>query len=507
MLYLNGWSAAFVVCFVLLLNFIPEGARGLVPLAGLASCVVAALFALAMSPFLAPWRAAMMNGRHYLPLSAFLSVGLLAWSVLSFSLVVVGFAASQYGTDPREELLAALDLFLDGLGSRVMGLAWAFGFLVCLLARQVISQHQELVYPEATTWRKLLSGLVVLPYLLLVFEATGVVLQGARLDPSIQAAYQREIRAALEGRNVSMEERVASQLPPDFLAEDSVRKWLGHRRVDRAKLVRLWCRQAARFWGEQEFWNHYQLVALARLAALESLLTDDVPPALAAELAVRSEVILVEHGGVDPTQSHRLYDLRLSSQQWARLIDLALDRNDLLRAAALTDADVRERFVDGAAQVLGSTDYDMDGKLQRKYFQRCAQRRELNRLWQAYQSGKPYPEAGPPLGLQDFKKRYAASLDFDLEAVEHDVAQATFREDLARQNLAYDIVLMELKRLEADGARLPRSWDEFRPEIASVGRAYSDWINLIPSESGVGLRRTEPRSGMALTHTFKTGQI
>jgi hypothetical protein len=508
-LNLNGWWPACAVAYVLMADLLrSSGIAVVLVVATLVSPVIAMLFSLALGPFLCRWRAS-MAGNGYVWASALLSTGLMLWAVLTLSLfrmAVLHFAG--WGTSPSEDFLVALDGNLDGLGYGAVVLAWMSGLVVCLWCRERL-RGEALLYAGAVPWRKALGLVLLVPYGLAGLTAAFTVWQGARLNLGLRSVYAQEIASAVSHKGWSDEKQVEAELPPDFRQQPAVATWIAHdlaKAVDKNAVLKLWCQEAARLWTGPEFWKSPQLLALARLALSRGVLErQDVKPSLRAEVAVRAEVVLIERGGVGPTHSQRLYELKLPALAWSGLVDLALTRTDLLQAASLTDDDVRDRFVQAGARVLSKSDYDMDGNLQRKFFQRCAERAHLNGLWRAYEAGKPYPRKDSPLTLDEFRKHYAASLAFDLNAVDSDISQVTFGEDLARQGLAYDIVLMELKRLEAAKARLPRKWSEFRPEIGALGRAYSDWIELTPVNQGVNLRRTNPRRGVSLTHSFKAG--
>lgn len=512
-LYLNGFCQTFVVCFVLLAALaLADGGTGLIPAACLGAGVVATLFALVASPLLRPWREAMLPGQspgRYLALSALVSASMLLWSVLTLAMMFAGLpyllAGGLYMSPPAEELLPSLDLVLDGSGFFALGLAWLCGQAVCLLTRQAVQEQPSAVsLTRARLSRYLLSALLLLPYFLVLGRAGGALMRGARLDPSLRQAYQSELEPGPGQQALAPKDRLERALPPAFRDSPLVKAWLaGKEPLDRSKLLTLWCEHAARLSGGPKFWDTPSLVALARVADLENIVgAAAVPAPLRAEWMVRSAVILLEWGGSDPTDTHRLYELDLPAAEWERLLDLALARADLAQGASLSDQDVRDRFVDAAARVLTKRDRDMDGKLRRQLFQRSDERAALNRLWQAFQAGKPYPEVSAPPSPESFRQRYASSLGFDLRAVDADISQATFKEDLARQTLAYNIVLMELKRLEAEGARLPGSWDEFRPEVAAIAKAYAEWIELSALDREVTIRRKEPREGMSLTHRF-----
>lgn len=58
-----------------------------------------------------------------------------------------------------------------------------------------------------------------------------------------------------------------------------------------------------------------------------------------------------------------------------------------------------------------------------------------------------------------------------------------------RQTMAEAIVLMEICRLKAAGQAVPTPWSQFRPEIARIGQAYSDWLELRKTDEGPKLIR------------------
>ena len=512
-LYANGWCASFAVAFLMLggLTF-GEGGGGLL-VGSAAACLIATYFSLAVSPFLCRWRAAMRRSAFW-PLSVLLSAGLLLWAALSWCLLLLvtpyAFGAGG-GVSAAESISLSLDRILDGLALTVVGISWVAGMTACLLSQHALSQDPPYVYGGATSWRKALGLVLLVPYLLVLVGAGGVAWRGRQLDPGIEAAYKREIATAL-GQKKGDPEASAGGVPASFLAAAPVQLWLqpkpGQPRLDRKALLRTWCQEAAQLWTGDAFWNKPELIALARLARERHIAgldpeTHGVPAALLAELAVRCEVILVEWGGVDASTTQRLYEMELPANQWAMLVELGLSRTDLTLSAALDDSDVRDRFVNDAARVLSKGDYDMDGKLQRHFFQRSLEREQLNALWQAFQSGKPYPAAGTPPGVDEFRKRYASSLDFDLNAIDADIGQATFSEERNRQTLAYNIVMMELKRLRAEAAPMPQSLDELRPPVAIIAKAYAEWITLKSENGRIFLKQVEPhRNGMSLTHRF-----
>lgn len=510
-LYANGWYVAFSVAFLMLGGLVfQEGGSGLVVGAG-AACLVATYFSLAVGPFLDRWRAALLE-RSYWPRSVALTTGLLFWTAVSWSLLLLGipyaFGVGGGGASALETVLLSLDRILDGLGLTIVGLSWMVGMGACLLGRHALAED-PLVYGGSTTWRKLLGAVLLVPYLLVCGGAAATAWQGRRLDPGIIAAYELEIAASLARKNDDLQ-AITSGVPEAFLQAAPVRQWLHPEvgvKLDRKALLNTWCEEAARLWTGQRFWSTPSLVALARLARDRHIAGLDpeksVPAELLAELAIRSEVVLLEWGGVDVSTTQRLYDMRLSAQTWAKLVELGLSRTDLATSATLDDTDVRDRFVQGAARVLSKSDYDMDGKLQRRFFQRSLERKELNALWRAFELGKPYPPPAAPLGVEAFRKRYSASLDFDLAGVDADIQQATYQEDVDRQTLAYDIVMMELKRLEAEGEPLPRTFEQLRPPVAAIARAYAEWMILKPGPDGVTLKRVDPhRNGMTLSHRF-----
>jgi hypothetical protein len=512
-LYLNGLFQTFVVCFVVLAAMaLTDGGQGLIPLACLTAGVVASLFATVCDPFLRRWRQAMLGGPpqrvRYLVLSALLSLGMLLWSVLSLALLLAAlpYLLTRGATvsPPSEELLPSLDLVLDNTGQLALLVAWLAGWTLCLLTRQAVQQQPVPHTEPPGMMRRLLGLLVLLPYAWTISQAGSALLAGGRLDPSLRQAYQSELQRALEQPGASVEKRLESALPADFREARPVKLWLaGRAPSDRNELLGLWCQEAARLSQAPSPWNSPALVALARLGELHRIAGEGkVPPQLLAEWIVRSQVILLEWGGADPTLVQRLYEMRLPAVEWQKLLDLALARDDLSAGASLSEQSVRERFLETAVRALSKSDYDMDGKLQRQLFQRSRERAVLNRLWQNFQAGKPYPSATKPPSFEEFQRRYAPSLAFDLRAVDADIRQATFKEDLARQNLAYTVVLLELKRRQAAGEPLPTRWDQFPPALAALGEAYADWIELIPTPQGVSLRQREPRGGMGLTHRF-----
>lgn len=511
-LHLSGWwpafSVAFVLCAALLLQ---EGARTVLTIGLSAASLCAGLFTLIVGPFLGRWRASIKGARGHLPISALLCAGLLVWTIVSLAglLILSAIIVSWNGhpPNPAEELLPELDRIIDGVSSSTFVLAWLAGLAACLVGREMV-RDEAVAYSGGSTWRKTASVLLLLPYLWAAQLLLGAVWQGAGLDADLRRAYQADIEAALSHSGDSQETALLDFLPNDFREAPVVSAWLAQKSSSPSKwnkMLKLWCEQAARFWSGDEFWNRPPLVALAQLARGRSIVErSDLRPSLQAEVAVRSEVILVEHGGVGVTHSQRLYEMELPSETWGRLVDLGLSRSDLLRSATLDDRDVRERFVQDSVRLLNQGDYDLDGNPQRHFFERCDERRRLNDLWQSYQASKPYPEPGPPLDRKTFAARYASSLNFDLRGVDHDITQVTFGEEVARQTLAYDIVMMELKRLEAAAAPLPGSWENFRPEIGALGLAYQDWILLAVNDGGVSLRRADPRHGSRLTHSFKS---
>lgn len=513
-LYANGWCAAFSVAFLMLGGLVfQEGGGGLIVGAG-AACLSATYFSVAVAPFLGRWRDAVGTARYW-RLSLALSTGLVLWTALSWSLLVlvVPYAVGVGGgTSPLEAVLLSLDRVMDGLGAFILGLSWLAGLGACGLGRLALSSD-PFTYRGNSLWRRVLGAFLLLPYLMALIGAGVTAWQGRRLDPGIMAAYQTEIAAVLAQKGSEAE---ASGLPTDFIQSGAVRPWLfpGKQRgkLDRKALLETWCREAERLWSGPDFWTKPGLVALARLARDRHIAGVDpekqgVPEALLAEVTIRCEVVLLEWGGVDVSATQRLYDTRLPAASWAKLVELGLSRTDLASSAALNDTDVRDRFVQAAARVLSKSDYDMDGQLQRRFFQRCLERRDLNALWESFESGKPYPASGAPLDVEPFRKRYAASLDFDLLAIDADIKQATFQEDLARQTLAYHIVMMELKRLEAEGSPLPQTLDQLRPPVVAIAKAYSPWMVLLRLGDGdVALKRVDPhRNGMSLTHRFRAG--
>lgn len=512
-LYANGWCTAFAVAFLMLggLTF-GEGGGGLL-VGSAAACLIATYFSVAVSPFLCRWRGA-VGRTAFWPFSVALCTGLVLWTALSWCLLLLAtpyaFGAGG-GVSIAQSISLSLDRIFDGLALTVVGISWLAGMTACLLGWHAMGQDPPHIYSGATTWRKALGLVLLVPYLLVLLGAGAIAWRGRRLDPGIEAAYKNEIATALEQKKGDPEIG-ASGLPPSFLAAAPVQLWLqpkpGQAKLDRKALLRTWCQEAARLWTGEAFWNKPELVALARLARERHIAgldpeTHGVPAELLAELAVRCEVILVQWGGVDASTTQRLYEMELPAGQWAKLVEIGLSRTDLTLSAALDDSDVRDRFVHDAVRVLSKGDYDMDGKLQRHFFQRCLEREQLNALWQAFQSGKPYPAAGPPLGVDEFRKRYAASLDFDLNAIDADIGQATFSEERDRQALAYDIVMMELKRLRAEGAPMPRSLDQLRAPVAAIAKAYAEWITLKSENGKIFLKQIEPhRNGMSLTHRF-----
>ena len=509
-LHMNGWFPAFAVSFVLIASLVfSEGAR-VVLLGGTLALITASLFSLAVGPLLCRWRAS-MTGKHFFAASALLCLGLLVWTVLNLSLclLLATYLLAGWTTSPDQELLQAFDSILDTLGYGPLAVAWLCGMATCVWGRGKLSKHQGWSYAGAVLWRRILALILLIPYALLVLKAGSMVWLGGRLDDGLWQAYSEQISTAIKQKGLTLEEKLESELPSAFRDNPVVAAWLrGEASTTAAQntVLRLWCKEAARLWTEKDLTSNPELVALARLAHQRGIVErSDLSAAERTEVAVRSEVVLLERGGVSSIQSQRLYDTVLPAETWQRLLEVSLSRDDLLRGATLTDEDVGDQFVQAGVRVVDKSDYDMDGNLQRRFFVRCGERAQLNRLWRAYEAGKPYPEAATPPNFEQFRKRYASSLAFDLRAVDEDVLQATFKEDLNRQNLAYNIVLMELKRLVAKKAPLPKSWSEFRPEVAAVGQAYSDWIVLTPTGQGVALRRTDPRQGMSLSHTFNRG--
>lgn len=509
-LHLSGWWPAFAVAFVLCSGLmLHEGIRVVLTIGLSAASLCAGLFTLIVGPFLGRWRSSTQGGSGHLARSSLLCLALLPWTVLSLALLLIGTAVivawNGHPPNPADELLPGLDRIIDGVPLATLGLAWLAGLVACLLGREMV-REELVVYSGGSSWRKALSVLLLLPYLWAGQMVLSAVLHGSRLDASLQDTYQTDIAALLRYGTDAQEAALIDLLPAGFRETPAVRDWLlkpVSPTVRWNKIAGLWCEHAAELWNGEEFWNRPTLVALARLARDREIIEhSDLRPALRGEVAVRSEVVLIEHGGVDVTHSQRLYELELPSETWARLVDLGLERRDLLQAAALDDRDVHDRFVQAAARVLSRGDYDLDGNLQRHSLERCAERQQLNALWQSYQAGKPYPAPDKPLTRKQFDSRYASSLAFNLAGVDSDITQVTYSEEVARQALAYDIVLMELKRLQAAGGPLPRSWKEFRPEIGAVGLAYRDWILLDAGKDKVTLRRQQPRHGTGLPHSF-----
>ncbi len=509
-LHLSGWWPAFTVAFVLCSSLmLHEGIRVVLTIGLSAASLCAGLFTLIVGPFLGSWRASARGEGGHLIRSAVLCLGLIPWTVLSLTGLLIGTAIivawNGHPPNPADELLPGLDRIIDGVPTATLGLAWLAGLAACLIGREMV-RDEVVVYSGGSRWRQALSVLLLLPYLWACQMVLSAVWEGSRLDPDLRRAYETDIAAMLRHGTDAQEAAVVDLLPVGFREDPVVQVWLAKKSSSPAKrnaVLKLWCEQAATLWTGDEFWNRPPLVALSQLARSREIIErSDLKPALRGEVAVRSEVVLIEHGGVSVTQSQRLYDMTLPAETWAKLVDLGLSRTDLLQAAALDDRDVHDRFVQAAARVLARGDYDLDGNLQRHSLERCAERQHLNALWQSYQAGKPYPVADHPLSRKEFDNRYASSLAFNLSTADSDITQVTYSEEVARQALAYDIVLMELKRLEALGAPLPRSWAEFRPEVRAVGEAYRDWILLAANPNGVTLRRQQPRHGTGLTHSF-----
>lgn len=490
-----------------------EGPAITIVIGSSASLLTAALFSLIVGPFLGGWRRSMKDDEPWLygGLSALLCAGLLLWTLFTLPalfLVAVYLVGADIGAEPWTELLPALDHVLDGVGLRVLALAWLSGLVCCLECRRQYQLHR--VHEGGSPlWRKVLGALLFVPYALALFTVGGVVWGGLRLDPQLRAAYSEEIALVLDHKVATAEEALVKTLPPGLGQSSMVLQWANQPWAPVKswnEVLELWCREASKLWAEDAFWKNPHSVAMAELVVSRGVIErEDLDPALRAEAMVRSAAILLDRGGVSQTMSQRLFELELPEERWKALVELALERRDILQGAELTDEDVRHKFIDGAVRVLSKGDHDMDGRLQRRFFQRCQERSELNSLWRGYQDGKPYPKPEAPLGREQFQARYQASIDFDLKAIDHDIFQVTFEKELARQNLAYDIVVMELQRLQQENGKLPRSWEQFRPEVAKVGKAYRDWMALEATPEGVRLRRLDPWQGMSLIHRFMDG--
>lgn len=511
-LHRNGWWPAFVVSIVWSVALLLDEGGAVAAVIGTSAAVLSATyFCLAVGPFLGGWRQSLGDESSlvYLATSALLCGGLLGWTVLTLPGLFFGAAylvGADSGSQTWSDLLPALDYVIDGVSSGVIVLAWLSGMACCVWGR--LAFLRPLPPYRAAGWgRKLLGMLMVFPHCLVLATVASVVWHGGRLDPELHATYEHEIAQAIAHRSQATEETLRAALPESFSGHRLVVDWLA-KGVAPAPLwngvLSVWLKEATRLSSAPQFYNDPALQAMARLVVARGVIErEDLEPELRAEVSLRSEVLLLDHGGVDRTVSQRLYDTDLSSQSWSRLVEHALQREDLLRGAELTDDDVRHRFVEGAARVLSKSDYDLDGRLQRKFLQRCQERADLNDTWRSYLAGKPYPAPAQPLDRERFQARYAASIAFDLNAIDRDISQATFAKDLARQNLAYDIIVMEFKRLEAAKAPLPRRWEEFRPPLARIGQAYSDWMSLTPTGDGVSLRRHDPWHGMSLAHRFR----
>jgi hypothetical protein len=516
----SGWFPALLagatLCAAALLG---DGPLVVIPAATLLAIGSATLFSLAVGPWLGPWRRAKTTAGFALG-SALLALGLLLWSLLSMAAVpILGpslIGLSRDANHPLSEIVPGLDAVINAVPGPSLLLAWGLAMLCCLAGRE---HCQKLPYSGESAWRKLLSLLVLAPYLYLCARAGAVAWNGRRLDPDFMAAYGSDIRAALQERSQTpaTARPVPANLPRSFRSDPAVRAWL-ERAPERSEkaapatdwnaILRAWCREAASRWAKPRFWQDPELLALARLASQSSFIElSGVDPALRAEAAIRTQVLLLDHGGVTVTQSQRLYDMSLSAQQWERLLRMVLARDDLEKGAALSEDILRERFVAAGARLLQKRPYDLDGNPQRDIFQRCLDRSRLNDRWRHFQQGKPYPVPAAPLPPQEFEKRYAPSLSFDLDEVDEDPRQATFDNALARQDLAYNAVLMELQRLRAAGAPLPRRWSDLAAPVAALARAYAPWMELRPIPGGVRLIRKDPRHGLGLPHDFREAGV
>ena len=55
-------------------------------------------------------------------------------------------------------------------------------------------------------------------------------------------------------------------------------------------------------------------------------------------------------------------------------------------------------------------------------------------------------------------------------------------------------LVLELLRLRSQGKPLPSRWEEFRPQVAAIGKAYSDRLTLTSDGTGVTLAKGKGRS-------------
>lgn len=516
-LHLSGWLPAAVVSFAVCVPVLGgEAILASVAIALLFTSINASLFALSVGPWLGPWRRSLSQSFPYGVLTALLGLLLVGWTAITLSAFPLLGARLVGGVDSSGNLghqaLAALDMVLNEGGALGWALVWLIAVAACLGGREIARNHPASIYAESAG-RKLLGTALLTPYLLLLGQAALVVWQGGRLAPDFRQAYGPDIEAALQ----QPADPLRDQLPASFGRLPQVVAWLNGAsafdslvppKPDWKTIFPAWLKEVRRLWGDSpDRWKNPELQALAQVARRESLLSSSkgVDPALRAELAIRSQVLLLDRGGVSSTQAQRLFELELPAPVWGALVALALSPPGLEHGAVLSDDILREEFADEGAAVARRTDRDLDGNKQWNLFARCLERARLNHRWREYQRGKPYVEPATPLNRQQFAERYAPSLEFRLDDIDADIGQFTFSNDLARQELAYVAVMMELKRLEAEGAALPQTWADFRPEVAALARAYSDWMRLTPVPGGVDLRRPEIRGGLGLAHHFRQG--
>ena len=355
-----------------------------------------------------------------------------------------------------------------------MGVFLALGLIACVGSRLLFGKELRFESTGKGIWW--FGGLLLCSWLLIGLFLARLGWLGWTVDEDLREVAERDVVPSfLEALHYGRDPRdYFAMLPAEFIESSEVAETIASGARDtRLQTLPAWLKVVRRRMSRKHYWHDEELQRLVLLGEIlyrrRSMGTRGLEARIATDLVLLENRYFWLDIRVDHLAEHE------ADADYFKLVELILTRTDLHLAPALDIPTTSRTFADRYYELHPRPESNHKPL---RFFAALEARKQLNMEWRRFKSGLPYPSR-PPFSRE--------------ETVKVDALQSLLL--MQQDNRACMVALLlylELKGLRRNGQALPKTWEDFRPEVEKIGRAYPSWIVVDFENEGVRVNLYRP---------------
>lgn len=355
-----------------------------------------------------------------------------------------------------------------------IALVFSSGLIASVSSRLVFGKELQFDSTGRGFWW--LGGLLLCSWILVGLFVARLGWLGWTVDQDLRELAERDvIHSFLDALHYGRDPRdYFALLPAEFIESSGVAEVIASGDRDtRLQTLPAWLKVVHGRMSRKEYWHDEELQKLVLLG--EILYRRRSMGSQGLEARIATDLVLLENryfwldSSIDHLTEHE------TDADFFKLVDLVLTRTDLHLAPALDIPTTSRTFADRYYKLHPRPESHQKPL---HFFAALEARKQLNLEWRRFKSGLPYPSR-PPFSREETIKVDALH---SLLLMQQD----------NRASMAALLLYLELKGLRRNGQALPRTWEDFRPEVEKIGRAYPSWIVVDFENEGVRVNLCRP---------------